>query len=198
MLDDNSATENSITVDPFQLQPGEAVQVGDAVAAVLRASLTNRPPSAQLPAIAIAGDWELQLDFLHGSRTIASRWSSAAASWPAISARLSSRGRSRRARRRHRPLQLRRALRGEQHLLPLRGPRQRRRDGRHRRARRRQRPEHRHRQPQPVRQRPLAGPPPRVIRNVARLTILAAMLGSTLSSGVRPQSANTSASNAAR
>jgi hypothetical protein len=43
MLDDNSATGNSIAVDPFQLQPGEAAQVGDAVVAALRASLTNRP-----------------------------------------------------------------------------------------------------------------------------------------------------------
>jgi hypothetical protein len=69
MLDDNSATESSITVDPFQLQPGEAAQVGDAVVAVLRASLTNQPPSERLPAVTIAGNWDLQLDFLHGSRT---------------------------------------------------------------------------------------------------------------------------------
>src|SRR6201988_1348029 len=38
MLDDNSATENSIAIDPFQLQPGEAAQVGDASAAVRRAA----------------------------------------------------------------------------------------------------------------------------------------------------------------
>src|SRR5690349_20295471 len=49
MLDDNSGTENSIAVDPFQLQSGEAAQVGDAVVAALRASLTNRPPAAQPP-----------------------------------------------------------------------------------------------------------------------------------------------------
>jgi len=36
MLDDNSATGNSIAIDPFQLQPGEAAQVGDAVVAALR------------------------------------------------------------------------------------------------------------------------------------------------------------------
>src|SRR5713101_738963 len=69
MLDDNSATENSIAVDPFQLQPGEAAQVGDAVVAVLRASLTNRPPVERLPALAVAGDWELRVDFLQGART---------------------------------------------------------------------------------------------------------------------------------
>src|SRR5207237_758800 len=35
MLDDNSVSENSIAIDPFQLQPGEAAQVGDAVVAAL-------------------------------------------------------------------------------------------------------------------------------------------------------------------
>ena len=69
MLDDNSVTENSIAVDPFQLQPGEAAQVGDAVVAVLRAALTNRPPEEHAPALTVAGEWELRLDFLHGSRT---------------------------------------------------------------------------------------------------------------------------------
>src|SRR5215471_16334613 len=69
MLDDNSVTESSITVDPFQLQPGEAVQVGDAVVAVLRASLTNQPPTERAPALMVAGAWELRLDFLQGSRT---------------------------------------------------------------------------------------------------------------------------------
>jgi L-seryl-tRNA(Ser) seleniumtransferase len=67
MLDDNSATENSIAVDPFQLQPGEAAEVGDAVVAVLRAAMRAKPAPARPPAIAIAGNWELRLDFLHGS-----------------------------------------------------------------------------------------------------------------------------------
>src|SRR3954452_1931135 len=43
MLDDNSATDDSLAIDPFQLQPGEAAQVGDAIVSALRASLTNRP-----------------------------------------------------------------------------------------------------------------------------------------------------------
>src|SRR5438270_1616709 len=59
MLDDNSATENSIAIDPFQLQPGEAVEVADAVVAVLRAAMRTGPQPARPPAIAIAGDWEL-------------------------------------------------------------------------------------------------------------------------------------------
>ena len=69
MLDDNSATENSIAVDPFQLQPGEAAQVGDAVVAALRASLTNQAPAPRPPAPAVAGEWELRVDFLHGARS---------------------------------------------------------------------------------------------------------------------------------
>lgn len=71
MLDDNSATESSIEIDPFQLQPGEAAAVGDATAAALVAS---RRDSAQARAIAAAtadlgGEWEMRVDFLHGSRT---------------------------------------------------------------------------------------------------------------------------------
>src|SRR5438105_9816256 len=70
MLDDNSATENSIAVDPFQLQPGEAAQVGDTVVAALRASLTNQPPQIPAPSVpAVAGEWELRVDFLQGART---------------------------------------------------------------------------------------------------------------------------------
>src|SRR5439155_15359984 len=67
--DDNSASEDSIAVDPFQLQPGEAAQVGDAVVAALRASLTNHPPAARLPAPAVAGEWELRVAFMQGERT---------------------------------------------------------------------------------------------------------------------------------
>jgi L-seryl-tRNA(Ser) seleniumtransferase len=68
MLDDNSATEDSIAVDPFQLQPGEAAQVGNAVVSALRASLTNRPAAAPSPALEIAGEWQLRVEFLQGAR----------------------------------------------------------------------------------------------------------------------------------
>jgi len=68
MLDDNSATENSIAIDPFQLQPGEAAQVGDAIAAVLREASRHAPTPARPPETEIAGDWELRVDFLQGSR----------------------------------------------------------------------------------------------------------------------------------
>ena len=69
MLDDNSATENSIAVDPFQLQPGEAEQVGDAVvAALLVAAQAERAP-AHAPSLTVAGNWELRVEFLQGART---------------------------------------------------------------------------------------------------------------------------------
>jgi uncharacterized pyridoxal phosphate-dependent enzyme len=69
MLDDNSAAENSIEIDPFQLQPGEAAQVGDAIAAVLREASGDVPAKARPPATEIAGNWELRVEFLQGSRT---------------------------------------------------------------------------------------------------------------------------------
>ncbi len=69
MLDDNSATENSIAVDPFQLQPGEAAQVGDAVVATLLVSAQAERVPARAPALTVAGDWELRVEFLQGGRT---------------------------------------------------------------------------------------------------------------------------------
>jgi L-seryl-tRNA(Ser) seleniumtransferase len=68
MLDDNSATESAIEIDPFQLQPGEAAQVGDVIARVLRDARSWRPAPTPAPVAEIAGSWELQVDFLHGSR----------------------------------------------------------------------------------------------------------------------------------
>jgi L-seryl-tRNA(Ser) seleniumtransferase len=68
MLDDNSATENSIAVDPFQLQPGEAQQVGDAVVAALLVSAQAERAPTHAPPLTIAGNWELQVEFLQGAR----------------------------------------------------------------------------------------------------------------------------------
>ena len=69
MLDDNSASDDSLAIDPFQLQPGEAAQVGDAIVVALRASLTNRPSATREPGPDIAGEWELRVAFMHGART---------------------------------------------------------------------------------------------------------------------------------
>jgi D-glucosaminate-6-phosphate ammonia-lyase len=68
MLDDNSASENAIEIDPFQLQPGEAARVGDTIAAVLDASRRDEAKPAPPPAVEIGGEWELHVDFLHGVR----------------------------------------------------------------------------------------------------------------------------------
>ncbi|MBV8121929.1 MAG: aminotransferase class V-fold PLP-dependent enzyme [Alphaproteobacteria bacterium] len=68
MLDDNSATANSIEIDPFQLQPGEAAQIGEAVAAILDRSRSAAGKSVSPSVIDIGGEWELRIDFLHGAR----------------------------------------------------------------------------------------------------------------------------------
>ena len=94
MLDDNSATDDSIAIDPFQLQPGEAAQVGDAIVAALRASLTNRPPATRAPGPDVAGDWELRVDFMHGARTHRLALEQSGGDIAGTSARRSSRGRS--------------------------------------------------------------------------------------------------------
>ena len=69
MLDDNSASEDAIAIDPFQLQPGEAVQVGDAIATALHEAGAAAPNEADAPPVDVAGNWELRVDFLQGSRT---------------------------------------------------------------------------------------------------------------------------------
>jgi D-glucosaminate-6-phosphate ammonia-lyase len=68
MLDDNSATDDSIVIDPFQLQPDEAIQVADAIIAVLHRASTAAPDPTPPPPVEIGGDWELRVDFLQGSR----------------------------------------------------------------------------------------------------------------------------------
>ena len=68
MLDDNSATEDGIVIDPFQLQPGEAEQVGEAIAAALRAASAAEPLIVRPPEVELAGEWALSLEFLQGGR----------------------------------------------------------------------------------------------------------------------------------
>jgi L-seryl-tRNA(Ser) seleniumtransferase len=68
MLDDNSATPSSLAIDPFQLQPGEAAAVGDAVATVLEIARQAEAVPALPPAITVGGNWELRVDFLQGAR----------------------------------------------------------------------------------------------------------------------------------
>ncbi len=68
MLDDTTVTRNSIEIDPFGLQPGEAEQVGRAIAAALSAPVAAHPAPA-VPTIDVSGAWEVHVRFLHGERS---------------------------------------------------------------------------------------------------------------------------------
>lgn len=68
MTDDTSATANSLTIDPFQFQPGEAAEVGKAIAAVLTAARSLRPSEEAVATIDLSGDWQVRVQFLHGER----------------------------------------------------------------------------------------------------------------------------------
>jgi uncharacterized pyridoxal phosphate-dependent enzyme len=69
MIDDNSALADSIVVDPFGLEAGQATEVGRAVAAVLTAARDAAAEPAAPPAADLNGDWEVRVRFLHGERT---------------------------------------------------------------------------------------------------------------------------------
>src|SRR4051812_39769369 len=68
VLDDMSATAQSIAVDPFSLQPGEALLVGQAMAAALRRAPGAASAVDAAPLPRFAGAWELRVTFLHGER----------------------------------------------------------------------------------------------------------------------------------
>ena len=68
MLDDHSAKPDRITVDPFQLQPGEAAEVGRAIARALESARITAPRALAAPAVDLSGEWELRVRFLHGER----------------------------------------------------------------------------------------------------------------------------------
>ena len=69
MLDDTSATANSINVDPFQLATGEAAEVGKAIATALNAARTLKPAPEPAATIDLSGNWNVRVQFLHGERT---------------------------------------------------------------------------------------------------------------------------------
>ena len=62
MVDDMSLTKDSITLDPFGLQPGEAGDVGRAVAARLAAAQSAAVQSRVSAPRHVAGDWEVRVD----------------------------------------------------------------------------------------------------------------------------------------
>jgi hypothetical protein len=68
MLDDTAMTANSLEIDPFGLQPGEADQVGRALAAVLAAPVAAAKPAPAAPGVDVSGVWDLGVSFLQGER----------------------------------------------------------------------------------------------------------------------------------
>jgi D-glucosaminate-6-phosphate ammonia-lyase len=68
MLDDMATTENSFQIDPFGLQPGEADQVGRAVATALNAPVAAAKPSPLMSGTEVSGRWDIDVSFLRGER----------------------------------------------------------------------------------------------------------------------------------
>ena len=68
MLDDHSAKADRISVDPFQLQPGEAAEVGRAIARALESARVTAPRELAAPGVDLSGEWEVRVRFLHGER----------------------------------------------------------------------------------------------------------------------------------
>jgi L-seryl-tRNA(Ser) seleniumtransferase len=67
MLDDVSAKDGSIVLEPFSLQPGEAEIVGRAIAAAL-GSATVSDKASPTPAADLGGDWMLEIGLLRWPR----------------------------------------------------------------------------------------------------------------------------------
>ena len=63
MLDDRGSTESSVFILPFNLKPGEAAQVGSAIAAVLTMSPPAIASTPAPPAVDLAGEWLVEIDF---------------------------------------------------------------------------------------------------------------------------------------
>jgi D-glucosaminate-6-phosphate ammonia-lyase len=69
MTDDTSATANSLAIDPFQFSPGEAAQVGQAIADALKAAHNLQPAAEPAAVLDLSGNWNVRVQFLHGERT---------------------------------------------------------------------------------------------------------------------------------
>ncbi|MDR3538850.1 MAG: PLP-dependent transferase [Acetobacteraceae bacterium] len=69
MLDDMaSVTTNSLRIEPFNLQPGEARMVGLAISRAFQSAARLAQPHAVAPALDVSGEWELDVRFLKGGR----------------------------------------------------------------------------------------------------------------------------------
>ncbi|MEA2773852.1 MAG: D-glucosaminate-6-phosphate ammonia-lyase [Acetobacteraceae bacterium] len=69
MLDDMSTTGNSVDIDPFGLQPGEADQVGRGIGAALAAPVIAAKSVPTATDIDLSGTWDVVVSFLKGERT---------------------------------------------------------------------------------------------------------------------------------
>jgi hypothetical protein len=67
-LDDRWTWGNQAGVDPFNLQPGEAAEVGRAIAAALARARRTAPTSPAAPTVDLTGDWTVNVQFLRGAR----------------------------------------------------------------------------------------------------------------------------------
>jgi len=67
LLDDIGATDDSILIDPFGLQPGDAAVVSAALRRLLSTVAPEISESRTGPAMAVSGTWSVLLRFLHGS-----------------------------------------------------------------------------------------------------------------------------------
>lgn len=68
MLDDMSAGEGSIVIEPFSLQPGESEMVGKAIAAALVKSRNEPVQASTAPPIDVSGNWVVDVDLLRWPR----------------------------------------------------------------------------------------------------------------------------------
>ncbi len=68
MIDDTATTADTIVIDPFALQPGEAEAVGVAIALALTHASRETPAAEPAVAAEIGGEWELRVKFLRGER----------------------------------------------------------------------------------------------------------------------------------
>jgi len=69
MLDDTAVKQNSFEIDPFGLQPGEADQVGMAIAAALRSRTAATEATQARGAMDVSGTWDVEVSFLTGKRS---------------------------------------------------------------------------------------------------------------------------------
>ena len=69
MIDDTATTADTIVIDPFALQPGEAEAVGVAITLALTHASREKPAAEPPVAAEVAGEWDLRIKFLRGERT---------------------------------------------------------------------------------------------------------------------------------